>query len=72
MSDQLTKLKAIMERGVEERVIDKMRERREAGRMEHGHTMERTDLTRRQWLENLQEELTDAAVYAQKLIDMEE
>lgn len=34
----------------------------------HGQTTERTDLTTQEWLTHLQSELTDGAIYAQKLI----
>jgi hypothetical protein len=34
--------------------------------------MERTDLSRLEWLKHAQEEAMDLAVYLQKLIDLEE
>jgi hypothetical protein len=54
---------------VEENVIKKIKDRARAGRKKYGTTMERNDLTFRQWVQHLQEELLDAAVYAQKLLD---
>jgi len=54
---------------IEEKVIDKIRSRAEGGRKKYGTTMEREDLTLLEWFNHLQEELTDAAVYLQKLID---
>jgi len=51
-------------------VIDKFAERAKAGHQKYGTTMDRTNLTRKQWLQHLQEELMDAVVYAQKLLVM--
>lgn len=56
------------ENEIEERVIAKIRQRRDAGRSKYGTTMERNDLSFAQWLQHLQEELMDAAIYAEKLI----
>jgi hypothetical protein len=50
-----------------ESVIDQFRTRAEAGKKKYGTTMERDDLTLIQWLQHLQEELMDAAVYVEKL-----
>ena len=50
-----------------ESVIDQFRTRAEAGKRKYGTTMERDDLTLIQWLQHLQEELMDAAVYVEKL-----
>lgn len=52
----------------EEAVIAKIRARREAGRKKYGTTMERTDLTERQWLVHAQEEAMDLAIYLERLI----
>jgi len=41
------------------------------GESKYGVTMEREDLNMLEWLTHLQEELMDATVYVQKLIDME-
>ena len=54
---------------IEDRVIAKIQARAELGRQKYGTTMERKDLTFRQWVTHLQEELLDAAIYAEKLID---
>jgi len=54
---------------IEQQVIDKIEARAEAGQRKYGKTMERKDLTFRQWVTHLQEELLDAAIYAEKLID---
>lgn len=53
---------------IEESVIEKIRERRDAGRRKYGTTMERTDLTTRQWLIHAQEEAMDLAIYLEKII----
>jgi hypothetical protein len=50
-----------------ESVIDQLRTRAEKGKEKYGTTMERDDLTLMQWLQHLQEELMDAAVYVEKL-----
>ena len=52
---------------VVESVIDQLRTRAEKGKEKYGTTMERDDLTLLEWLQNLQEELMDAAVYVEKL-----
>ena len=57
---------------IEERVIEKIRNRRDVGMSKYQISMERTDLTRLQWLIHIQEELMDAAIYAEKLIQLEE
>ncbi len=53
---------------VEESVIEKIRKRRDAGRIKYGCTMERTDLTTLQWLTHAQEEAMDLAIYLERLI----
>jgi len=52
---------------IEEQVIDFLRSRAETGKRKYGVTMEREDLNFLQWLQHLQEELLDAAVYVEKL-----
>jgi hypothetical protein len=56
----------------EDRVIAKIQRRREAGRQKYGTTMERTDLSRRQWLQHAQEEAMDLAIYLERLIQEED
>lgn len=56
----------------EESVIAKIRKRREAGRAKYGTTMERTDLSRLDWLRHAQEEAMDLAIYLERLIREEE
>ena len=52
---------------ITEAVVAQLRTRAEKGRDKYGTTMERDDLTLMQWLQHLQEELMDAAVYVEKL-----
>jgi len=52
---------------IEEQVITFLRSRAETGKRKYGVTMEREDLSFLEWIQHLQEELLDAAVYAEKL-----
>ncbi len=56
---------------VEERVVDRVRARAATGLNKYGTTMERTDLTRLDWLQHAQDEALDLAVYLEKLKGME-
>lgn len=56
----------------EESVIRKIRQRRDVGRLKYGTSMERTDLTRLDWLRHAQEEAIDFAIYLEKLIQTEQ
>jgi len=49
-------------------VMDDLESRSAIGFTKYGTTMDRTDLTRKQWLQHLYEELLDAAQYTKKLI----
>ncbi len=60
-------VKTMRPASIEDKVIDRIRERQATGRAKYGTTMERTDLDLGQWLQHLQEELLDAAVYVEKL-----
>jgi hypothetical protein len=51
---------------IEEQVIAALRDRAAKGEMKYGVTMERNDLSFPQWLQHLQEELMDAAIYIEK------
>lgn len=55
---------------VEERVIEKIRHRRDAGREKYGTSMERKDLNTIEWFNHLQQELLDGAIYCEKLLRM--
>jgi chromosome segregation ATPase len=52
---------------IEERVIERIRERAQAGLQKYGTTMEREDLTVHRWLRLAQEEALDLAVYLERL-----
>jgi hypothetical protein len=54
---------------IQEKVVQKLRDRAELGIMKYGLTMERDDLSPREWLQHAQEEALDLAVYLQKLIE---
>ncbi len=55
-----------------EAVRQKMLERSQRGLSKYGISLERTDLTRLDWLRHAQEEAMDLANYLQVLIDEEE
>lgn len=50
----------------EDAVIEKICQRREMGRKKYGTTMERTDLSKLQWLQHAQEEAMDLAIYLER------
>jgi len=52
---------------VEDEVCNTIQERAKVGKAKYGVTMEREDLSHDEWLEHLQNELLDAAVYIQRL-----
>jgi len=54
---------------IEDKVCEKMQKRSEVGESKYGVTMERTDLSTIEWLTHLQEELMDASVYVEKLLE---
>jgi hypothetical protein len=54
---------------IEEQVIQKIRSRAEVGEKKYGVTMERNDLNIMEWLQHLQEELMDAVVYVEKVME---
>jgi len=56
---------------IEDRVIIKIAKRSLAGKEKYGTTMEREDLSRKEWLIHAQEEAMDLCVYLERLI-MEE
>lgn len=55
-----------------ESVIQKMRNRSQAGLIKYGTTLERTDLSKLDWLIHAQEEAMDLANYLQVLIENEQ
>ena len=50
-----------------EAVINSIREREERGMSKYGVNTDRTDLSTLEWLQHLQEELMDGAVYIERL-----
>ena len=54
---------------IEEKVIAEIRQRAKKGEVKYGTTMDRDDLSFVEWVQHLKEELMDAVVYAQKIID---
>lgn len=53
---------------INEEVSKKLLARAETGHLKYGVTMDRRDLSLVDWLQHLQEELLDAAVYVEKLM----
>ena len=52
------------------KVVEKIISRSEVGIKKYGTTLDRNDLTIKEWLQHLQEELMDAAGYIEKLISV--
>ena len=50
-----------------EAVINSIREREERGMSKYGVNTDRTDLSTLEWLQHLQEELMDGAVYIERI-----
>lgn len=50
-----------------ENVVSQLRSREKQGMKKYGVNTERTDLSTLEWLQHLQEELMDGAVYIEKL-----
>ena len=63
---------SVMRDLIVERVRTKLYQRSQTGITKYGTTMERTDLSRLDWLRHAQEELLDGAVYLERLIQEEE
>ncbi len=55
---------------IEDKVITMIQERAMTGELKYGTNMERSDLSMKEWLTHLQEELLDAAIYVQKLKEL--
>jgi hypothetical protein len=56
-----------MKDSIVESVIEQFKQRSEVGIKKYNTTLDRTDLTRLEWLQHLQEELFDASLYIEKL-----
>ena len=52
------------------KVIDKIASRSKVGIKKYGTTLDRDDLSTKEWLQHLQEELMDACGYIEKLISL--
>lgn len=50
-----------------ERVVSLFRSRSERGIQKYGTTLDKNELSNREWLQHLQEELMDAALYVEKI-----
>ena len=50
-----------------ERVVSLFRSRSERGIEKYGTTLDKNELSNREWLQHLQEELMDAALYVEKI-----
>lgn len=50
-----------------ERVVSLFRNRSERGIQKYGTTLDKNELSNREWLQHLQEELMDAALYVEKI-----
>lgn len=57
---------------IEDKVCNKIKARSDVGEEKYGVTMEDEVLSIREWLNHLQQELMDAAVYVEKLLGMVE
>ena len=55
---------------IEDSVCEKIQDRAKVGLDKYGTTMERTDLDFVQWITHLQEELMDACVYIERVLDI--
>jgi hypothetical protein len=53
-------------------VLDKYLDRAVAGKNKYGTDMDRNDLNVVQWLQHLQEEMMDATLYVEKLLQEQE
>ena len=50
-----------------ERVVSLFRSRSERGIQKYGTTLDKNELSNREWLQHLQEELMDAALYVETI-----
>ena len=56
-----------MKDSIVESVIDQFKQRSEVGKVKYGITLDRTDLTRLEWLNHAQQEAMDMILYLEKL-----
>ena len=64
---KLKNLKMNMKDKIVELIINKFKERSEAGIKKYKTTLERTDLTTLEWLQHAQEEAMDFVLYLERL-----
>tara|TARA_R100001480_G_scaffold2087_1_gene6331 strand:- start:188 stop:478 length:291 start_codon:yes stop_codon:yes gene_type:complete len=68
MTDGVVPIPPVEEDTIVESVLEKYQERSDTGKLKYGKTLDRKDLTIKQWLTHLQEELMDATLYVEKLL----
>ena len=68
MSKGIVPIKSPNKDTVVKSVLDKYQERSDVGKLKYGKTLDRKDLTMKEWLNHLQEELMDATLYIEKLL----
>ena len=56
-----------MKDSIVESVIKQFKQRSEVGKVKYGITLDRTDLTRLEWLNHAQQEAMDMILYLEKL-----
>lgn len=56
-----------MKDSIVESVIEQFKQRSEVGKVKYGITLDRTDLTRLEWLNHAQQEAMDMILYLEKL-----
>jgi hypothetical protein len=61
-----------MKDSIVESVIEQFRERSAVGIKKYNTTLDRTDLSTREWISHFQMELMDATLYAEKLIKQDD
>lgn len=52
---------------IEDKVIDQIKQRAKTGENKYGVTMDRNDLSLKEWVQHAQEEALDLAVYLEKI-----
>lgn len=56
-----------MKDSIVESIIEQFKQRSEVGKVKYGITLDRTDLTRLEWLNHAQQEAMDMILYLEKL-----
>ena len=69
--DTLNIVRYWRDKSVEEKIVEQIRARQAAGALKYGTTMRRDDLSVGDWLQHAKEEMLDAAIYLQKLQDIQ-